>query len=511
MSFLKERKSMSWINQGLKNILYVVLITILLVAIIELFMFGLYLATESKYFKKALDDNSNDCPASYNVTGDKLKVAIFGGSSSAGYISPISFSKLLCNSNFTNKKLVITNYAGNGQPFSDFQSEIIKTVMSDYDVIVIYAGHNEIWTQIYRRNHKTIFPNGMETSEPKVVHLNRQQELKALSQKSSSLYSILNFFTENSRIYYFLFRVTSKLNSLINEDNEGKTVHNKNFYYESSFLTGIERNNIIKLYKNNLEEISNRLSNNQKLIISTVLSNDFFPPLADVYTGIGGHNELDDINRKLKNIFAQQPDKRVDRIRDVITTLPESANRLYLEGFLCLELRDKLKIKYDIAECFSKLIEARRYDALPLRVIPEINSYIREFRHNNVIVVDPVKDIMESVDNINEYNKYFMDFQHPSLLGHLVIAKNILSALYPEKTIQNTLKIGLCGISWGNNGEIISIKSIHRFCTGQYKTNITWLDGFMKIQPVPFQYDYFRSRSEGNIKTLSQDRIQIQD
>ena len=143
--------------------------------------------------------------------------------------------------------------------------------------------------------------------------------------------------------------------------------------------------------------------------------------------------------------------------------------------------------------------------------IVQINSYIREFRHNNVIVVDPVKDIMESVDNINEYNKYFMDFQHPSLLGHLVIAKNILSALYPEKTIQNTFKIGLCGISWESNGEIISIKSIHRFCTGQYKTNITWLDGFMKIQPVPFQYDYFRSRSEGNIKTLSQDRIQIQD
>jgi hypothetical protein len=40
--------------------------------------------------------------------------------------------------------------------------------MSDYDLLVIYAGHNEVWSHIYRRENKTIFPNGIETSDPKL-------------------------------------------------------------------------------------------------------------------------------------------------------------------------------------------------------------------------------------------------------------------------------------------------------------------------------------------------------
>ena len=62
---------------------------------------------------------------------------------------------------------------------------------------------------------------------------------------------------------------------------------------------------------------------------------------------------------------------------------------------------------------------------MPLRVVPEINSYIRSFRHKNVVVVDPVKDMMESADSLNEYKDFFVDFAHPSQLGHTIIAKNI--------------------------------------------------------------------------------------
>jgi hypothetical protein len=495
---------MSWIKSRLKEILLIFLLTTLLILVVELMMYSIYLATGSKYF--ANSDQLNvpiDCPNSLSLEGNQIKVAIFGGSSAGGYASPISFTKILCNYNSKNNNLVITNFAKNAAPFSDFQSEIIKEVMIDYDIIVLYAGHNEFWSQAFRRGNKTLFPNGIEVADPKKVNSIHSKGLAALRIKLSKAEKIQNFIIEKSRVFFFLQRVIIKFNMLFNESAVlNSEVYPRDFYYEDIFLTELERKNILELYKKNIEEISNKLNSKQKLIISTVMSNDLFPPIADVYMHSEEQKDLDSINRQLKNIYSQLSSKNIRDLRDAIEALPESAHRLYLEGLLCLELSDKFIQKSDNNMCFSILTEARRNDAMPLRVVPEINSFIRSFRHENVVIIDPVRDMMEIEDSLYAYKDFFIDFQHPSNLGHTIIAKSILSKIYPNEAMLDSFNLELCGISLEGNGVQENILSSYDECVGAFNQNLHWLTSMIEIQPVSFQYDYYKTIVESNLKNI---------
>jgi hypothetical protein len=496
---------MSWISITLKNTFYIVLLTLLLIVLVEATMFGLHSITGSKYFSSSSENqfNSNDCPIPIsNQIERPIKMAIFGGSSSNGYASPISFSKLLCDSNFTNQSLAITNYAKNGAPFSNFQSEIIKAVMKDYDVIVIYSGHNEVWTQVNTRDSKTFFPNGMTTPEPESVHIKRIRELKALTASS---YSISPWIVNYSRIYHFADKFTNKLKSVfaINKESKEKLVdevYPRQFYYRDNFLTSIEEKNIVNFYKKNLIEISNKLRSDQKLVISTVMSNDLFPPIADVYQA--KHNEeIDVLNKKLREAYSFLLNNEFDKLQKIVNTLPKTAHRYYLEGMLCLKTNTN-SINHLPKKCLSKLIKSREFDKLQLRVIPEINSFIRQFSHQNVIIVDPVQDFISKVDSIEEYKEYFVDFQHPSQLGHALIAENILLSLFPYRSISRIYGKDLCGVSWKSNGKLMHIKSPYRQCVNSYKANIKWLENFSNIQPVSYQYDNYKSKSKINLSTV---------
>ena len=86
------------------------------------------------------------------VKGSKVKVAIFGGSSAVGYAAPIGFARFLEEA--VPGRLLIDNYAEAGAPFVGFQAELAKVVMPYYDVILVYAGHNEMWSYLYRRSRE---------------------------------------------------------------------------------------------------------------------------------------------------------------------------------------------------------------------------------------------------------------------------------------------------------------------------------------------------------------------
>jgi len=496
---------MSWIK--LKEAVYVLIALVFLIAIIEFSMFGLYLTTGSKYFSNFNELHPrNDCPtAANNKATIPLKIAIFGGSSAAGYASPIGFSKLLCSSDFTNKEVTITNYAAPGEPFSDFQAEKVKKVMSNYDVIIIYSGHNEIWTQIYRRNYTTHFPDGMVAGNPDLVHKNRIRKLNLLNLESSILGQVYNWTINNSRIYHFFSRAFFKIKNITVKTNSKKDIESidiypKKFIYNKTFLTHHERENILDLYKKNIEEISGSLRDNQKMILSTVISNDLFLPIADVDTGENS-DRLEYINKKLKEAFVSSGADRSNIIKQIIYNLPEGATKYYLNGFLCLESN----IEYS-SKCYVDFIKARKHDAFPLRVIPEINSFIRTLNKKNVIIVDPAKDIINRAENIKKYKDFFVDFQHPSQLGHAIIAENILLGLFPNQKISRNYIEELCGIKFVENGNTKSIRPKHiNHCFNSYDTNLQWLENFTERQPVEFQFDFYKQRSVNALKALSKD------
>ena len=132
----------------IKNLMLVFLSPILFIAVAESALFLMYQTTHSKYFESFNETISNELKIDFSeLNRDNINIGVFGGSSAWGYASPASFSDLIQKA-YPNE-FVIHNYAIGGDPFVGFQSEYLKLVMPYYDVIIIYAGHNEIWSKLY--------------------------------------------------------------------------------------------------------------------------------------------------------------------------------------------------------------------------------------------------------------------------------------------------------------------------------------------------------------------------
>jgi hypothetical protein len=487
---------MSWTESKFKDIIYVLLLTILLIFTIEVLMLGVFSLTKSKYFT-SLDEyrfGTNSCYNNSRLDSGKVtKIAIFGGSSAAGYGSPISFTKLMCDSNFTNKRLFIRNYSENGAKFSDFQADIAKKVLDQYDVIVIYSGHNEYLVQFDKRESYTILPNGIKTNNPKLRRLIIERRIKE-AHNPSVLKSIIN----NSRIYYFLLRLINRYTAQTEEiSKHDNIVFPKMFYYNNEFMSDIEIKDMTDSYKKNIVEISAMLRDDQKLIISTVLSNDLFPPVADVYLD----NKINDYNEIARLSYSMLANGEYGGLEKMVEKLPISAHRYYIDGVLCLSKTVKYE-GYFSQKCLSKLKMARESDALKVRIIPEINKFIRQFKHKNVIVIDPVKDFLSKIVDLNEYRSNFIDFQHPSQLGHALIAENILNEVLLFDQNSRHYSKEFCGISWHENGKLQYSELQYNECVNNYENNINWLNNIVKYQPTTYQYNYYKTKAEEELKKL---------
>ena len=141
-------------KKSLKILSYLLLILIFL----ECFLQISYLVTKHHYFLNKYEFETkfnilrsiNTYPEDLFRNNYKIKIGIFGGSSAIGYASQISFSSILKNYfYYTNKDVQIVNYGSSGMPFAGYVSKLIKNEMHKYDLIVIYAGHNEWETEPY--------------------------------------------------------------------------------------------------------------------------------------------------------------------------------------------------------------------------------------------------------------------------------------------------------------------------------------------------------------------------
>ena len=96
---------MSLIRNKSKETLYIFVFVFLFFFLIELLFFGLFSITGSKYFGTIKSPSEiirivggSDSCSNFNASEvNQLKIAVFGGSTSLGYASPISFSDILCN------------------------------------------------------------------------------------------------------------------------------------------------------------------------------------------------------------------------------------------------------------------------------------------------------------------------------------------------------------------------------------------------------------------------------
>ena len=77
-----------------------------------------------------------------------LRMATFGGSAATGFNAESSFSQILeleLSKRYPEVPVRVTNLAMNGYPFYRHQAELLKSVIDDYDIFLVYAGNNEGW------------------------------------------------------------------------------------------------------------------------------------------------------------------------------------------------------------------------------------------------------------------------------------------------------------------------------------------------------------------------------
>ena len=143
----------------LKNFILIISITFLLIIIIETLLFSLYKITGAKYFENNFELRKRfdvirpfDNPEYFNeLNSSSTKIAIFGGSSSNGHGVVVNFGEYI--KNLYPEKFIVHNYAKNGAPFVKFQSELLNIVAPYYDILIVYAGHNEIWSHLYMKSY----------------------------------------------------------------------------------------------------------------------------------------------------------------------------------------------------------------------------------------------------------------------------------------------------------------------------------------------------------------------
>ena len=252
---------------------------------------------------------------------------------------------------------------------------------------------------------------------------------------------------------------------------------------------------------------------NQKLIISTVLSNDLFPPISDHQNNKDPENTKI-LNKKTKtvyekimeeysNIFNIYDKNKKNKnfmssdINNIIKYFPSGAHKSYFNGISCLENQRE---GMDYENCLKILKYARKLDAVNVRILPELNTFIRSIdkQYQNIYIADPEKR-MELQNNSRHYLSFFIDFHHPSSLGHSVIAEEIAKIIFQKNDISIN-KINEC------DQYLININLIDRNIMPNKKliamrlnTNIKWLEKFSKHSQVPFLYNHYLSEAKTKV------------
>jgi hypothetical protein len=441
-----------------------------------------------------------------------IKIAIFGGSTAEGWGSAINFAQFIESSVFTGKNIIVHNYAKSAMPFVDFQAEILKAVISYYDVLIIYAGHNEWLGKIYSStknlSEPRILPNNMSFEHGTKSYDAINKRIKDFTEYGFQGYLKphkinLNVIAERSRLSWFSYRVLNKIYSIIQKfTNKGQNIDLDNttkldweeyefkHYYPKKFFSSDERKSIVDDYKKTIIDIIKRLKPNQKLILSTVLSNNLFPPHADVLD-VNDLAQIENYEKYANNSYKALLEEDYASLELLVNNLPDGPHKTYLQARNCLgSVWDS---KLNNSNCLNLLEEVRKIDKWPIQIVPEINAFIRELKSENVLIADPVK-ILNNSDNFKDYNSYFVDYVHLSALGHYLIANEILIKLFNDYSEPTSFSLDACDnftIQKKYKKFVLNPNSFHHYWTTKDRIESLWVVSSLTTLYSSEYYQYF--------------------
>ena len=496
-----------------KKISLIFFITLLTIVFIEILFLISWKISGSKYFENQnnnIDKIERTTNIKFNLSDHKSKynktIALFGGSTIKGFGSAVNTEELIYNKNFLSQNYFLySNFSQYGHSFSGYQHKILKQVINDYDLFFLYSAHNE-WKMIHKfldleKKGIQTFPNGMSIGIKKSIYPTNE-EIKSYIKEHTLDYNFLEKILINfklySRTYFFSQRASNRINFLkfTKKAEDKKDLIVKKFVYSENLFNSKIKDQIVNQYKENIFDIIKSLRKDQKLIISTVLSNDLFNPFGD-------YNESNKDENNIKLAYQKLDEKKFLDLEILTNNLQDGANKFYLLGRICLDKFGYL-INSDSSKCFELLKKARGKDTMPFRVLPEINDFIRslsKLKNFNVEVIDLEKEFLKKVQSEEDYLSYFVDFHHLSPKGHLLLSKLLFEKLnITSKNLDlNRLKINRCG-----NVEIINEqKKVEKELINVPFERCKWtllatkrlLNSHMRYQKYVYYYKYFIDKS----------------
>ncbi len=156
---------------------------------------------------------------------------------------------------------------------------------------------------------------------------------------------------------------------------------------------------------------------NQQIIISEVLSNYFFPPFSN-YLNIDNDKELINLEKKYVNLY-----KEINFEKKYLDLKYKSSHEYAINSLICLNQNTNL-----VSKCHDFAIISNQQDNFPLRVIPSLNKKIRLLNPEDFSIIR-ITNKLKKIKSYEDFNSLFVDFQHPSEKGHLMIANEVLKIL----------------------------------------------------------------------------------
>ena len=363
-------------------------------------------------------------PAAY------VKIAVFGSSAAAGYNAERGFTEILTyelNQRYPRLKFYVKNYARNGYPFHRHEAELLKKVMKYYDICLIYAGNNEAWNYIDDIGY---FRTAEHKHEKSFVPLPVDVDDQAGAP-------IIAFLESRSRLYAIMKKAALKVQGWASAHLKRPESARRNQYRAHWFnefepqgvVPPEEMAKVAANFEHDLRAIA-RLAQQHgtEVIISSVPTDTTYPPHFSV-VGAGLSEQALDKFHELRTRGVEQY-RRQEFSKALASLLAANA------------IDDDVAIvKYLIGQCYlrmGRVDEGRRFiqegldaDGLPFRSFSALHQRAEAVAQQSASLhyIDSVKPILAAVDRGLRYDELFSDLQHPSFLGHLIIAHQFLCAM----------------------------------------------------------------------------------
>ena len=427
---------------------------------------------------------------------NKKKIAVFGGSSIV-FGSIINFPEIIQQS--FPQDLLVHNYGNSGTTFYDYQSELIKMVKDYYDIILIYSGHNEAWSNIYlrskKKNKKLKIPNNvyeynhlLEEKKIKKKLKNAEIQISILNNKKVlKIEKILFIVKQKSRIYNILLSIFNKTKSKIKKKNEIIKTNTFPLFINYEFFSEEDKKNIVDNYISKIKQISD---DQNEIYLIPVQGNLLYPPILDF---LKKEYKINDAINSTKNSYNLIFNDNKDNLNKQIDFLPDGAHKLYLKGLYCLNNNTKRIIR---RECFNILKNAVQKDQFPLRSLPKLNNELINTIsfYNNIKIINLENEFL-NVETNKQYLDQFIDYHHLSTLGQYKVSKKILNLIYPNTKIElkNIDECSNLEISIDKNVLLISPKK--NKIKKSINQNISWLKYRISESSIDYLHKYYLDNS----------------